>query len=60
MVNYKTSPSYIKFKSWGHWVVEGVRSGAEKETGNIIIFDYNLILMISFKNWSAYDNFFQT
>lgn len=50
MVNYKTLPSYIKFQTWGHGVVEGVSNGAEKETGNIIIFDYNLILMISFKN----------
>lgn len=39
MVNDKTSPSYIHFKSWGHGVVGGVRSGAEKETGNMIIFD---------------------
>lgn len=50
MVNDKTSPSYIHYQSWGHEVVGGVRSGAEKETGNMIIFDYNLILMISFKN----------
>lgn len=49
MVNDKTSRSYIHFQSWGHEVVGGVRSGAEKETGNMI-FDYNLILMISFKN----------
>lgn len=41
-------------------MVGGVRSGAEKETGNIIIFNYNLILMISFKNSSIYDSFFQT